>query len=525
MKRMKLSLRYLIVFVALLSFILTLISSLLSGYDTNKQTLLTSTLETNRMYAEKLAQTTESFLQTTLQTLSVSAAEIALIMDDEAALLREADRLKMQTRTFNSVAITNAAGKVLATSPQSLDLRGKILESPSSKEALEERRPLISKPYTGITGRLIIFISYPIFDQEHNYLGLVGGTLYLKEMNILNEILGEHFYKDGSYVYVVDRDGRIIYHQDQSRVNDIVDGNPVVRKLMNGQRGAERVINTKNKDMLAGYSYIPTADWGVVSQRETAVTLAPAKAMLKKMIVTSFPFLFVSLIFIIWLSNKIAQPLHKLAYYTENSTEKNQEKHIAKISAWYYEVIQLKKALVHSLAFLHNRINYSNHQSKTDPLTKLTNRRGMDEHMKKWLEEETPFSLILLDIDHFKRVNDTYGHAEGDHVLQFLAMQMAGSVEPHHICCRYGGEEFVILLPDTMQQNAVKVAERLRAKMEGTVSPCGDIVTISAGVASYPDHASDLEALVAKADSSLYEAKKRGRNQIVAFELNDIIQA
>ncbi|MNJ42758.1 Response regulator PleD [compost metagenome] len=110
-------------------------------------------------------------------------------------------------------------------------------------------------------------------------------------------------------------------------------------------------------------------------------------------------------------------------------------------------------------------------------------------------------------------------------MLQFLAMQMAGSVEPHHICCRYGGEEFVILLPDTMQQNAVKVAERLRSKMEGTVSPCGDIVTISAGVASYPDHASDLEALVAKADSSLYEAKKRGRNQIVAFELNDIIQA
>lgn len=523
MKRMKLSLRYLIVCVALLSFILTLISSLLSGYDTNKQTLLANTLETNRMYAEKLAQTTDSFLYTTLQTLSVSATEIATIMDDEVALLKEADRLKMQTNTFNSVAIADPSGKVLATSPQSLDLKGKILTSSASKEALEERRPLISKPYTGITGRLIIFISYPIFDKQHNYLGLVGGTLYLKETNILNEILGEHFYKDGSYVYVVDQDGRIIYHQDQSRVNEVVNENPVVRKLMNGERGAERVINTKTMDMLAGYSYIPTADWGVVSQRETWVTLAPAKEMLRKMVVTSFPFLFASLIFIIWLSNKIAEPLHKLAYYTENSTEKNQEKHIAKISAWYYEVIQLKKALVHSLAFLHNRINYSNHQSKTDPLTKLTNRRGMDEHMKKWLEEETPFSLVLLDIDHFKRVNDTYGHAAGDHVLQFLAIQMVESVEPHHICCRYGGEEFVILLPGMMQQDAVQVAERLRSKMESTISPCGDIVTISAGVAAYPDHSSDLEALVAKADDSLYEAKKRGRNQIIAFASQDVI--
>lgn len=263
----------------------------------------------------------------------------------------------------------------------------------------------------------------------------------------------------------------------------------------------------------------------MVSQRDTEVTLAPAKEMLKKMIVTSFPFLFVSLIFIIWLSNKIAQPLHKLAYYTENSTEKNQEKHIAKIPAWYYEVIQLKKALVHSLAILHNRINYSTHQSRTDSLTRLANRRGMEEHMKKWLEEEKPFSLILLDIDHFKRVNDTYGHAAGDHVLQFLAMQMTETAGSNHICCRYGGEEFVILLPDTAQQDAVKVAERLRSKMERTVSPCGDIVTVSAGVAAYPEHASDLDGLVAKADASLYEAKKRGRNQIVAFEPHDVIQA
>ncbi|WP_055108249.1 sensor domain-containing diguanylate cyclase [Paenibacillus ihumii] len=523
MKRMKLSLRYLIVSVALLSFILTLLGSLLSGYNTYKQTLITSTLETNRMYAEKLAQTTETFLQTTLQTLSVSAEDIALIMDNEKALLREADRLMQQTRTFNSVVITNADGKVLATSPQSLDLKGQMLTSPSSKDALEDRRPLISKPYEAITGRLIIFISYPIFDQHHNYLGLVGGTIYLKEVNILNEILGEHFYKDGSYVYVVDRDGRIIYHQDQGRVNDVVDSNPVVQKLMEGQRGAERVMNTKNKDVLTGYSYIPTAEWGVVSQRETSITLAPAKQMLRKMIVTSFPFLFVSLIFIVWLSNKIAHPLHKLAYYTENSTEKNQEKHIAKISAWYYEVIQLKKALAHSLAILHNRINYSNHQSRTDPLTKLTNRRGMDEHMKKWLEEKKPFSLILLDIDHFKRVNDTYGHAAGDHVLQFLAMLMTESVEPHHICCRYGGEEFVILLPGTVQKDAVRVAERLRSKMESTVSPCGDIVTISAGVAAYPDQAADFDALIADADDCLYEAKKRGRNQVVAFEGHDAI--
>ncbi|MNJ54135.1 hypothetical protein D3C77_495650 [compost metagenome] len=106
---------------------------------------------------------------------------------------------------------------------------------------------------------------------------MVGGTLYLKETNILNEILGEHFYKDGSYVYVVDRDGRIIYHQDQGRVNNVVDENPVVRKLMNGEGGAERVINTMNKDMLAGYSYIPTADFRSYSCRSSSSSGYPIK--------------------------------------------------------------------------------------------------------------------------------------------------------------------------------------------------------------------------------------------------------
>src|SRR5690606_35113242 len=134
--------------------------------------------------------------------------------------------------------------------------------------------------YLSITDRLIICISHPIVDEDGEYLGLVGGSLYLKEANILNMILGEHFYNDGSYVYVVDEDGRIMYHQMSNRINDMVQHNAVVQKLMNKESGSARVLNSKGVDMLAGYAYVPSVGWGIVSQRPAAASLAPTRDMI-----------------------------------------------------------------------------------------------------------------------------------------------------------------------------------------------------------------------------------------------------
>ncbi|MNI25304.1 Response regulator PleD [compost metagenome] len=412
--------------------------------------------------------------------------------------------------------IVDANGEILAASPQTLDIVGKSLDSTGGQQALNWKRPLISKPYLSITGRLIIFISHPIIAEDGKYLGLIGGTLYLKEGNILNEILGEHFYKDGSYVYVVDEDGRIIYHQLQERINDQVPQNPVVQQLMKKESGSARVTNTQNVDMLAGYAYIPSVGWGVVSQRPTAVSLAPTTDMVKEMIIKPLPYLLISLILILFISNVIAKPLQKLAFFTESSTQNNQEESLNKVKAWYYEAIQLKKALTYSLGFFHDKVDYFTYQSITDPLTKLTNRRTLDEETKKWMENGTPFSIIILDIDHFKRVNDTYGHAKGDEGLKFLAEQMREVSRLEDICCRYGGEEFVLLLQNMNSDEAYQVAEKLRKKVESTVSPCGDTITISSGIATYPVNTTNLAFLFEMADQCLYEAKNTGRNKSIA---------
>ena len=513
---MKISLKNLILIVVFLSTGCTLLSSLYAGYQLERETLIENTLETNRVYAEKLANTTDDYLKSTLQTLKVSSEILAPFMKgNEKALLNEANRLRKQSDMFNSVTITNSTGKVLAVSPENLNLEGKILSSHGANQALKEKKPLISKPYISITGRLIIIISHPIFNEDGQYLGLVGGTIYLKERSILNQLLGEHFYHDGSYVYVVDSDGRIIYHQFSDRINDNAKANPVVQKVMKGQSGTEQVVNTQGIDMLAGYTPIPTAQWGVVSQRPTAMAVAPSDAMMKRMLLTSLPFIFLSFIVILIILTMITRPLQKLAHLAENSSENDQEKDIEKIPAWYYEAIQLKKALMNSFRILHEKVNDFQQQSSIDSLTGLYNRRAMDEQLIKLKESHSLFSIILLDIDRFKKVNDTYGHSIGDEVLIFLAKLMRETVRGEDICCRYGGEEFLIILPETDLLLAEHIAEKLRSRLEQTISPTGQPITISAGIAGFPNDAITLNKLINLADQCLYQAKQTGRNKVL----------
>lgn len=516
---MKLSLKYLILSVALLSIVLTLFGSVSSAFRMSKQTLIDNTLETNRVYAQKLASSTEVYFTSTIQQLSVSSAFIASIleMDNNAdELLIEADRLKNQTDTFNSVVIAKENGEIVATSPQSLDLVGRVLDSEGGKRALTEKKPLISKPYLSLTGRLIIFISHPIFNEAGEYLGLVGGTLYLKETNILYDLLGEHYYNDGSYVFVVDEDGRIIYHRDQERINDVVTMNPIVQHVTSKESGVIRVTNSQGVEMLAGYANVDIAGWGIVSQRPMTTTLIPANEMIQEMVIHALPYLLLTIVIIFVISRFIAHPLQRLAHLTSSSPEKDQRVGMSKVRAWYYEAIQLKKALTYSLGFFHDKVEYVTYQSQTDPLTKLTNRRTLDEQLMKYTESNTPFAIVLIDIDCFKLVNDTYGHSVGDEVLKFLAQKMRAVAREEDICCRYGGEEFVLVLHHMDIEEALQVANTFRVSVEQEVSPSGEHITISAGIASYPESDNHIKAIIELADKSLYEAKRTGRNRCIA---------
>jgi diguanylate cyclase (GGDEF)-like protein/PAS domain S-box-containing protein len=158
-------------------------------------------------------------------------------------------------------------------------------------------------------------------------------------------------------------------------------------------------------------------------------------------------------------------------------------------------------------------------QSTHDALTGLYNRRFLEESFRRelLLAERTgrPVSLIMSDLDHFKEVNDRDGHLAGDEVLRVLGSQMKANARASDIICRYGGEEFLLVLPGMTAQGAVERAEQLRAAIAGTqVSYRGSVITRTAsfGIASFPLHGRTTDELVAAADSALYSAKAGGRN-------------
>jgi diguanylate cyclase (GGDEF)-like protein/PAS domain S-box-containing protein len=163
-------------------------------------------------------------------------------------------------------------------------------------------------------------------------------------------------------------------------------------------------------------------------------------------------------------------------------------------------------------------------QAIRDPLTGLYNRRFMNESLERELQRakrnHQRLAVIFLDLDHFKRFNDNFGHAAGDHVLQSIARLLETHFRAGDMICRYGGEEFAIILPESSAQSAVKRAEMLRTAAAGLrLYHLGihlDQVTLSMGVAGFPEHAQDTQQLLELADKCLYESKSQGRNQVIA---------
>jgi diguanylate cyclase (GGDEF)-like protein len=160
-------------------------------------------------------------------------------------------------------------------------------------------------------------------------------------------------------------------------------------------------------------------------------------------------------------------------------------------------------------------------QASTDPLTGLSNRRHFMElcnlEVARAQRSGGKITMLALDLDHFKQINDRYGHAMGDEVLKTFAERASSELRPTDRLARLGGEEFMVLLPDTAIPEALLIAERIRSKVEQirVTTPAAIIsFTVSIGLAEFPTHGERLEQVFIRADECLYRAKAQGRNQI-----------
>lgn len=160
-------------------------------------------------------------------------------------------------------------------------------------------------------------------------------------------------------------------------------------------------------------------------------------------------------------------------------------------------------------------------QAQTDPLTGLANRRAFDQRLDEEIRRSNrynhPFVLFMIDLDRFKKINDTYGHLMGDKALQLVAAAMSKSVRDTDFAARFGGDEFVLILPETKREHALDIAVKLTAQVEALPLPWKEKqaplpLSLSIGIACYPEHGVEGEGLVDVADTALYQAKQRKDN-------------
>jgi diguanylate cyclase (GGDEF)-like protein len=183
-----------------------------------------------------------------------------------------------------------------------------------------------------------------------------------------------------------------------------------------------------------------------------------------------------------------------------------------------------------SVALIYNsRLRYLEDAANLDGLTGVHNKRYLERRMGDELhraeQEHIPLSLLIMDIDHFKNYNDTNGHMEGDQVLKVVGEILRRSIREDDVAARYGGEEFVIIYTGTPKDVGLRLAEKLRRTVEGYTFRYGEKqplgrVTLSGGVANFPDDARNAVDLMKSADQALYEAKSLGRNRIVGAGKN-----
>ena len=238
-------------------------------------------------------------------------------------------------------------------------------------------------------------------------------------------------------------------------------------------------------------------------------------------------------------AGKIVLPLikvtEKVRVFAENyqsgifswsALERPEYEELAVLNDSFYRMGEKISQLMESLAV----------QAQYDALTGLANRMHFFEHGQQVIEliqrNERSCALIFLDIDRFKRINDTYGHIVGDEVLKSLAGIFARSVRISDVLGRLGGEEFTIVMPDTDEEGAKNLAERLRKAVEETPVTAGDItlkITVSIGIAMFYgvgekiDGKELLENLIKKADAAMYKAKEKGRNRVELYQ-EDILK-
>lgn len=426
-----------------------------------------------------------------------------------------------------------------------LDLEGKIVAT-SSKQATsvtlpnkwlpraQAKKHTIGKPYWDETLQAgVVVITQPIRAASERLLGVLTAKINFRT---ISKTLQNYAQGEIGELYLITGEGTLLVSSRPISATFLETKllGSTTRKLFLGEGDPQRYSGYHDEPVVGALKRMSELDWGVVAEKERAKAYAQIVRLRNVTLILVVGLLLFIGLGAYLLGLTLVRPLDRLTGGASKVAAGDLEvdlpvlsgSEVGYLTEVFNDMVARLRQGREQLAVINETLRKKNKElhelSITDSLTGLYNRK----HLMETLENEVArskrhkhdFSVLVIDIDHFKEYNDTYGHLAGDEVLSRLATVFKESVRSCDYVARYGGEEFILVLPEIGPEDGVKAAERIRKKV-AKESFAGDgkpiQITVSVGVASYPKDGDDSQSIIRHADTALYKSKESGRNRVV----------
>jgi diguanylate cyclase (GGDEF)-like protein len=453
----------------------------------------------------------------------------------EAAVIRRLREYLKSVREkfvdYEELLVLNTNGQVIATSadqvsPPSLP--------PDWRKRAQADTLIVSEAYKdNALNKMAVLVAVPIRDQNRRFLGILAVKLNFRT---IEEILKLSVLGKTEQVYVISQDGTLIASSRSisSELMKLKLPFNLSHPMSETEMALEEYADPDGREVIGTLRQLPQMDWGIVAQIEKEEVYAQTVRIRVLTMTICFGLLLIIGPTAYFLGLTIVRPLDRLTNGAAKVAAGDLEVQLSVVGPSEVRYLTgIFNAMVarlredrEELARINITLTGKNEElrslSITDSLTGLYNRR----HIMETLANEATracrlkhvFSVMMIDVDHFKQYNDGSGHQAGDALLRKIGAIFQESIRNIDYAGRYGGDEFIVLLPEVGSTRALEVADRLRERVaaETLTSETEKVpVSLSIGVATLPEHGETPEAIVASADTALYHAKRSGRNRVV----------
>jgi diguanylate cyclase (GGDEF)-like protein len=429
---------------------------------------------------------------------------------------------------FEQLAVLDLNGNVVATSANEVS----HIQLPANwQTTLRADNQIIGDAYWDRkAGRAKLVVAVPAQRADGRLIGAFAAELNLAPVHLLLR----SFAPDSSgAIYLVNLKGAAIASSEGISSRQVTTPMPAatMKQLRERARASFYYNSFGGRAVIGTLEYVPQVNWAVISELSAESAFLQVRRFRDVALLVIILLLIVVTATAYRLGLLIARPLDRLTKgagevaagdLAVDLPEAPGGGEVGYLTDVFNHMVSRLREGRRELDRIHETLRKKNDElellSTTDSLTGLSNHRSLMQRLNdeagRFAKERRTFSVLVGDVDHFKQYNDAFGHPAGDEVLKSIADIMRESTRKVDCCARYGGEEFVIVLPDTAVGEGLEVAEHIRARVAAKKFN-GRKITLSIGVAAFPEDADDAEAIIAVADEALYQAKREGRDRTV----------